>query len=392
MHICIISEGYPYKDFAFFTFVKQIAEAMADQGHKVSVISPQSITKHIIRNSPERPLKYTEKTSSGSVIDIYSPKIVTVGNLVYKSRFIDSIFLKYIQTIISKTLDSFELKPDVIYGHFWHSAYYGFDYAFKHNISLFVASGEAEIEIHQRIKDEKLKRFADYVSGVICVSSKNKNESISLKLADENRCVVIPNAINSNVFFKKNKQELRRRFGFPEDKFILAFVGGFIPRKGPLKIVKALENLHDDEIKSIFIGSLLDKDISNRPDSEYNLFMGSLEHDQIPDYLNCADVFVLPTLKEGCCNSIIEALACGLPVISSDRDFNYDILDSNCSFMIDPDNVEAIADAIRTLKADKTLQERMSKSALDKAHDLEINTRATKIIKFIHSRLGSLSC
>jgi len=100
-----------------------------------------------------------------------------------------------------------------------------------------------------------------------------------------------------------------------------------------------------------------------------------------------ADVFVLPTLAEGCNNAIIEAMACGLPIISSNLPFNWDVLDANNSILVDPMSVEDIASAIKALKDDKTRKESMSKAALSTAAELTTDKRAERIINFIESRI-----
>jgi glycosyltransferase involved in cell wall biosynthesis len=97
---------------------------------------------------------------------------------------------------------------------------------------------------------------------------------------------------------------------------------------------------------------------------------------------------VLPTLAEGCCNAIVEAICCGLPVISSDRKFNYDVLDESNSIMVDPLDVGAISQAIKELKDNPDLRDKLSKGALDKAKDLTISQRAKKIISFIKQQTG----
>ncbi len=66
----------------------------------------------------------------------------------------------------------------------------------------------------------------------------------------------------------------------------------------------------------------------------------------IPNYICASDVFVLPTTAEGCCNAIIEAMGCGLPIVSSDRAFNYDILNEENSILVDPESVDEIDNAI----------------------------------------------
>ena len=98
----------------------------------------------------------------------------------------------------------------------------------------------------------------------------------------------------------------------------------------------------------------------------------------------------MPTLAEGCCNAIVEAMSCGLPVISSNLPFNWDVLDENNSILVDPKNVDAIADAIIKLRDDKNLREQMAASSLKKASALTIDQRASDIIHFIKSRIQQL--
>ena len=100
-----------------------------------------------------------------------------------------------------------------------------------------------------------------------------------------------------------------------------------------------------------------------------------------------ADIFVLPTLHEGCCNAIIEAMACGLPIVSSNLPFNWDVLNDNNSILINPMNIDEIAEAIRILKEDPVKRDAMSKASLETASNLTIDKRVDKIFSFIESKL-----
>ena len=111
-----------------------------------------------------------------------------------------------------------------------------------------------------------------------------------------------------------------------------------------------------------------------------------MPHEQINSYLNCSDAFVLPSLAEGCPNSVIEAMACGLPIISSDLPFNYDILSNENAILVDPLDVKAIAAAIKQLKDNDSLKDRLAKDSLTKAKELTIKERVSKILMFIQGR------
>ena len=95
----------------------------------------------------------------------------------------------------------------------------------------------------------------------------------------------------------------------------------------------------------------------------------------------------MPTQKEGCCNAIVEALAMGLPVISSDGAFNDGILDDKNSIRLNPNDVDEIAAAIKKLKDDKDLRNRMSEYSLSRHKEYSIEGRAKKILDFIKSRI-----
>ena len=76
-------------------------------------------------------------------------------------------------------------------------------------------------------------------------------------------------------------------------------------------------------------------------------------------------------------------MACGLPIISSDREFNWDVLNADNSIMIDPENVDEIANAIAKLRDNPDKRKEMSKAALTTAANLTIRIRAEKIAEFI---------
>ena len=80
-------------------------------------------------------------------------------------------------------------------------------------------------------------------------------------------------------------------------------------------------------------------------------------------------------------------MACGLPIISSNKNFNDDILDDTCSIRIDTTDVEEIKNAILRLYDNKKLRDVLSKNAIKKTEKFNINERAKNIIKFMEEKL-----
>ncbi len=373
MNILIITPDYPDRYKVHYPFVKQLVDEFARQGHQCYVIAPYSV----IRNKRF----YKAREYDGDVV-VYRPNHLSFSNLKI-GKFKPSEYFRRIA--IKRALKWLPVKPDVVYCHFWKCVIEGYPYAKEANIPLFVASGESSISAFQ-ITGEVTNSIQDYIKGVICVSTKNKEESVSLGLTTSERCFVSPNAVNSSLFKKLDKAECRKKLGIPENRFVISFVGAFINRKGSLRVSQAINSIKGEPVYSIFVGKG-----EYEPVCDNILFKGRLRHEQIPEYLNASDVFVLPTLAEGCSNAIVEAMSCGLPIVSSNLPFNWDVLDNDNSIMIDPNDVGAIANAIVKLRDDKELRRKKAIASIEKAKALTIEQRARNIISFITTKINNCS-
>jgi glycosyltransferase involved in cell wall biosynthesis len=103
------------------------------------------------------------------------------------------------------------------------------------------------------------------------------------------------------------------------------------------------------------------------------------------DYLGACDVFVLPTRIEGSCNSVIEAMACGLPVITASGRHMDDIVDDDTALRVDPADAGAIRAAILALRDDPDRRRRMAAADVAKAKTLELNKRARRVTAWLES-------
>ena len=372
MRILVVTPNYPIEGDPVYPFVKNLCDEFAKVGHDVTVLAPQSVTSALLHKKKLRP-KMRHYMVEGHKVMVYQPYAVTPLHSALK------LYNYMLKRSAIRALRHIKTEPDVCYCHFWCSAYWVMPYMKKKGITVIVASGESEIQALLSI-DKNYPDFKEYVKGVVCVSSKNRDESVALGYTTVEKCAIYPNAVNAKQFHIYDKKECRKRLGVPIDAFIVAFVGWFIERKGPQRVAAAIEKVGG--VNSLFIGKG-DQD----PQCDGILFKGSVAHEEVPVYLGAADCFVLPTLHEGCCNAVVEAMACGLPVVSSNLPFNWDVLDKSNSIMVDPNDVNEMAEAIRILKENPAKRAELAEGALKKAESLTIDKRAKSILSFMEDRL-----
>ena len=369
--ICIVAEDYPDTDQPNYPFVQELAYSLSNEGMECSVIAPQSLTKAVIRRLGIKKRVSTDVNPEGKEIKVFRPYTITFSNT--RNNLINKLTFYLFRRAVCRTLNRIG-QPEYVYCYFWHIGLATAKALIKNKLPLFVQASECDIDV---IPSYRKAELLNRVNGVVCASRKNYNESVNAGFIHEkSNAIIVPNGFRQDEFYPIDREEARKRLGIDADQFVVAFVGDFNERKGSARLSQAIDRL--DDVYSIFIG-VGDK----TPSCRNVLFQGTVKHNELVSYLNCADVFVLPTQAEGCCNAIIEAVACGLPVVSSNKSFNDEILNDSYSIRINENDIDEIADAIRKLRDNTEMRNAMRQKALEASKNLSIEKRATAIAAFL---------
>lgn len=171
---------------------------------------------------------------------------------------------------------------------------------------------------------------------VIAVSDSLRQHAGALG-ADVERVQVIGNGVDLARFYPENRDSARARYGLPPDVPVLVSVGGLVERKGFHRVIALLPKLlerHPGLRYLVVGGASPEGDISSRlrqQAADLGLggavqFLGALPPDEVRWPLSAADVFVLATSNEGWANVFLEAMACGLPVVTTDVGGNAEVV------------------------------------------------------------------
>lgn len=380
--ICIITNKYPNKfEPNVLVFVQQLVWQFAKAGYNCTVICPMPI--NINPKYGQLPYKTEEVIDTGESINVYRPKYFGLGQSNYGHFNPAKITTYFFTNCVYKTIKKNNLNPILLYAHFVTPA--GIAAARiskKIGIPAFMAHGEATMMTIEHIGGPRVvKEELEPLVGIIAVASSTKQMLIDNDISVGNKIEVFPNAFNTLRFYKMDKSEARKKLNLPEtDDFLVGLVGSFDERKGVLRLQAAVEELEGVKFACAGKGTL-------KPSGEKCVFAEPVNNEDLVYFYNACDAFVLPTLREGCCNAIVEAIACGLPIISSDLSFNDDILDETNSIRINPNSVEEIASAISKLRDDKGLRQQLSKGSLEKSKELTLEKRAENILRFMEAKI-----
>jgi glycosyltransferase involved in cell wall biosynthesis len=144
-----------------------------------------------------------------------------------------------------------------------------------------------------------------------------ESEAKASALLKGHKITSIPNPIDIHIYNRCNKQEARQRLGLPADKQLVLFVSQRVTNrnKGMDYFVEACRLLEDiPQIGVVILGGHAEEVTNQLPFETYPLGYVNDEH-RIVDIYNAADVFVLPSLSENLPNTIMEAMACGVPCV-----------------------------------------------------------------------------
>ena len=181
---------------------------------------------------------------------------------------------------------------------------------------------------------------------------------------------LLPWAIDNERFAKASRfapgerEAMRARFGLTQEQVAFVFSAKLVPRKDPMTLLRALARMrHRDRAAVVFLGHGELRDELERFAREQNLnvrFAGFVNQADLPKHYAMCDVFVLPSTYEPRGAVINEAMACGLPVVVTDRcgSLGDIVQDNDNAFVYPAGNADELARDLDVL-IDDELRSRM---------------------------------
>jgi glycosyltransferase involved in cell wall biosynthesis len=166
---------------------------------------------------------------------------------------------------------------------------------------------------------------------------------------------IIYNGIDTSEFTVREKRS--------DDRFVVLTVARLIPRKGIDNLIRAIPEVLDrypDLLVRIIGEGNLESELrglaKNLGVADHVEFLGYIPHEELPGYYATSDVFVLPSRNEGMSNTVLEAMAAGLPIITTDTGGTRELIAGN-GLVIPQGQPDAIAGAILQYLSDPQLRQ-----------------------------------
>ena len=330
--------------------VHSVARALTMRGIQVTIITS--------RLSPDFP---PEQTLDGvNIHRLACPPIKILGACVFIAQLLRFLFKRRARY---QALHAFQV------GHSSAAAVV-MGRLLRKTVFLHLSGGGSGGDVGRHLKTPwglvylALCRFAS----TIVVLNAQMQRDLKVLLYPCSRTVCIPNGVDT-AFYQphQNRTQLRHSMSIPE-KTILLYTGRLSAEKGVASLVHACALLRNPTASTLYI-------IGNGPEQQH------LEHliqelrlssmitllpacNDIRTYYQCADIFVMPSFHEGISNSVLEAMACALPVVATGVCGNTDLVrHRHNGLLVPPDDPPALADAIDELSKNPDTARKMGRYA-----------------------------
>lgn len=199
-------------------------------------------------------------------------------------------------------------------------------------------------------------------------------EEIQKHGGKKEKITVIPNGM-AGIFFKQvKKNRFRQRHGIPEDAKVVLFFGRLNPTKGTDKLAQAGKEIlaTRKDIHFVFVGpdEGMKQKVSEIIAGEKNMHLLEpiRERENVAEMYQAADLYCLPSYREGLPLTLFEAMASGLPIVASPvNGVPYEMKDPENGLFVQYGDIEGLKKAILKILGEKKLWQKMSRANKERA-------------------------
>ena len=361
MNILTFSSLWPnVEQQNFGIFVKHRVAAMAQLDNvNVRVVAPVPYfpkTLTALRWTPAHWLRWTRVPEHEQVggLPTFHPRYLVTPKL--GMRFYGSWMTSGAWQTVQKLHAE---KPfDLIDAHYiYPDGFAAVELGRRLNIPVFVSARGTDISLFSQMPHiwPRIINTLNRAAGVIAVSDALKQQMVALGIIGQ-KIAVIPNGIDRETFHLRDRETARRKLGLNLDDQIILTVGALIPRKGIDRLIGALAMLaketSDNPPKLFAIGEgderpALEAQIANLKLQDSVFLPGAKPQAELADWYAAADLFCLASHREGCPNVVVEAMACGLPVVVAEMDGIREFVDSSRGYVVTNPTAENLSAQIK---------------------------------------------
>ena len=315
----MLTTGFPrFTGDLFGSFILELARKLVGQGIEVEVVAPH-----------ERGIPRDERLDGVRVRRFRYAFPATWQRVAYGGGIPTNIARSWLARLqVPMFLLGFWLKAvrsvrgcDLVHCHWTISGLIGFLATRLRRRPLVLTVRGSDIHLLEKGMVRRLhQKIYGWMDMVVAVS-----EDIGRKLeeagVERSKIRVVYNGVDER-FQPGEGRAAREQLGLPQDRFILLFVGLLVPVKGIDVLLEAMQRVDDPRLLCVLVGDgELRRDLQWQAEDgglgEQVIFAGRQPSQEIPVWMQAADLLILPSRSEGRPNVVLEAQACGLPVIAT---------------------------------------------------------------------------
>ena len=353
----LLVNHFPLEGSGSGVYTANLARSLKKAGHEVRVIFPanQQIDDKTYDYGvhPVYFTKESEKATKGALkfnFPCFTTHPMSHNTFYNLSEKEEKEYRDAFRKAISEEVSKF--KPDIIHcGHIWILP----AIASEFDVPLIITAHGTDLigyKKSDRFCEDAVKAVKS-AKNIITISESNK------KLVEEcfpfakDKVVLIPNGYSEEVFHLEDndREAVLKELGVdgPHEKMV-CFVGKFAHFKGIDILLRATKEYEDDKTCTVLAGSgeLFDemKALAEELGLKHVFFLGNQPHNVLRKIYNVTDVSLVPSRNEPFGLVVVEAMACGAPVIGTNDGGIKDIITDDTGILVEPEDAEGLAKAV----------------------------------------------
>lgn len=240
-----------------------------------------------------------------------------------------------------------------------------------------------------------MPRYCHHADALVSISERTTNDFVKLLKVDREKIYTIHHGVNpifQQIRDNGELQAIRERYQLPEN-FLLT-VGRFSPRKNFEGIFKAyLKSRARQDVHLVVVGDEQEKyesvvDVAGSGIANQVHFPGYVPQEDLPAFYSLAKAFLFPTIFEDFGIPLLEAMACGCPIVAANTAAIPEVT-AGAAFLAAPDDISALAAGIDRLMESHTYRQDLIDRGLKRAAQFDWNIAAQQTLKVLEIAAGN---